>query len=346
MEIFKKAKMYARLACATVVTGNIGPLLHLVVQVPVTEVTVDGGTVTANAGATVGNVLKVLESKRYISSGDGKNFAQCAADLAMRLGGDNGIFPEGVSVPHIQFAHGFNQMPLPTACLPHPSFAENLGVYGGLALLGIMGVGVLYLAGCMVRIGGDRPVYNETRRQDNWTAAANPQYAKLPDPRPGSLAGTEIVTVAIDEHGSTQEVERVVDDAAYQAALHRQFVQGVSDARMIASQAEDEMRAAVIKHFDGIGGRKNVLGFIDLLRDLARGGRQGPDLPTSSFSLEPEKGSGGGLSSDLPMRPGGRLGRRQNPPTPPIVVVQKVIEGGGKSNMPNWWLALNKSDKS
>lgn len=329
--------MKARLVCAAVVTGDVGSWLHVVGQAPDIGVTVSGKTITANAGATVGNVLGELVRNGYISPKDSKMFAQCGADLALQLGKFNGTLPAGMSVPDIRFLEGLDKMTLPISCLPHPSLAENLFVYGELALLGVMGAGVLYLAGCMVRKGGDRPEYNEARRHEFWNAAANLEYATLPEPRPGPIAGTMIVTVAVDEDGSTQEVTSVCDELAYQRAQREKFEQEARDAKTIADKAENEMKEAFYRHFDGISG-KDVLSFINLLRELARGGNQSPVLPTfPSQGSESGNVSGGGLSSHTPRRPGGGGPRRQDPPPP--FVVQEVIRGG--AGMPSWWLALS-----
>lgn len=329
--------MKARLMCAAVVTGDVGSWLHVVGQAPDIGVTVSGKTITANAGATVRDVLEELVRNGYIFPGDSKMFAQCGADLALQLGKFNGTLPAGMSVPDIRFLEGLDKTTLPFSCLPHPSLAENLFVYGELAFLGVMGAGVLYLAGCMVRMGRDRPEYNEARRHELWNEAANPEYATLPEPRPGPIAGTIIVTVAVDEDGSTQEVTRVYDELAYQRAQREEFEQGARDAKTIADKAEDEMRGALYRHFDGISG-KNVLGFIDFLRDLARGGSQNSVLPTfPSQGSESGNVSGGGLSSHPPRRSGGGGPRRQDSPSP--YVVQEVIRGG--AGMPSWWLALS-----
>lgn len=329
--------MKARLVCAAVVTGNVGSWLHVVGQAPDIGVTVSGKTITANAGATVGNVLGELVRNGYISPEDSKMFAQCGADLALQLGKFNGTLPAGMSVTDIKFLEGLDNMTLPISCLPHPSLAENLFVYGELAFLGVVGAGVLYLAGCMVRMGRDRPVSNEARRHELWSSAASPEHATLPEPRPGSIAGTIIVTVAVDENGSTQEVTRVCDELAYRRAQREEFEQEARDAEMMANIAGNKMREAFYGHFNGISGI-DVSSFIDLLRELARGGNQSPFLPTfPSQGSESDNVSGGELSSHTPRRSGGGGPRRQDPPSP--YVVQEVIKGG--NGMPSWWLALS-----
>lgn len=329
MEFLRGVEMSARLAYAGLVTGDFRPLvlLHLAGQVPDTSgVIINGSTITAPAGTTVGSVLAHLVSEGYISQPGTHQYAQCGADIVLN---SPPLHDVSANVLFLQrmFERGVSNMPLPDACLPHPSLWETIYTDALLVTLGVVGVGALYLTFCMMGMVGNRPTYNEAIRARKWAEAAGPtQYAQPPKPEPGPYAGTKWVYAQVDEQGNYEKVMRVVDEGTYRKALREEFKRQVEEAELGARLGEAEIKAAFYRHFQGISGTdvQSYMDYFKLLNSGGGGGEGGWQLPAS-----PQSSEGSGLSEKKPASPSWRRKVGTH-------IVELIVKGGGK--MRDWWM--------